>query len=113
MKTNLRLPIAALGLTLAAALPLSLRADSLPYPAPEFHGKVDVSRDKSTPDWPTAVKAAAGAPNIVLVLLDDVGYGTASAFGGPVQTPGLEQLAKQGLRYNSFHVNSLCSPTRA
>jgi len=112
MKTNQRLPLSALALVLAA-LPFFLHADSLPYPAPEFHGTVDPARDKSKPDWPAPVKAAAGAPNIVLVLLDDVGYGSASAFGGPVQTPGLEQLAKQGLRYNSFHVNSLCSPTRA
>ena len=96
-----------------SALPLALRAESLPHPDPVFHGKTDAARDKSTPDWPQGPKAPAGAPNVVLVLLDDVGYGTASVFGGPVQTPALEQLAKQGLKYNSFHVNALCSPTRA
>jgi arylsulfatase len=88
-------------------------AEILPPAAQPFAGKIDPARDKSTPAWPAAVKAPAGAPNIVLVLLDDVGYGSSSVFGGPVQTPGLEQLASQGLRYNSFHVNSLCSPTRA
>ena len=80
-------------------------------PAP-FRGKIDISRDKSTPDWPQTVKAPAGAPNIVLVLLDDVGFGATSALGGPVETPELEKLAANGLRYNQFHVNAMCSPTR-
>ena len=65
------------------------------------------------PDWPEPTTAAQGAPNIVVILLDDVGFGAASVFGGPVKTPSLEQLAAGGLRYNRFHVNSLCSPTRA
>ena len=55
----------------------------------------------------------AGAPNIVVVLLDDVGFGAASTFGGPVATPALEQLANDGLRYNRFHTTAICSPTRA
>ena len=58
-------------------------------------------------------QAPAGAPNIVVVLLDDVGFGTASTFGGPAQTPALDALAKQGLRYNRFHTTAVCSPTRA
>ena len=65
------------------------------------------------PPWPQAPKAPAGAPNIVLILLDDVGFGTISTFGGPAQTPALDQLAAQGLRYNRFHVTAMCSPTRA
>jgi arylsulfatase len=84
----------------------------LPKPPAPFRGKIDVSRDKSTPDWPETVKAPAGAPNIVLVLLDDVGFGATSAFGGPVETPDLEKLASNGLRYNRFFVNAMCSPTR-
>ena len=63
--------------------------------------------------WPPAVKAPPGAPNIVLILLDDVGYSWSSVFGGPVATPNIDKLASHGLRYNNFHVNSLCSPTRA
>lgn len=58
-------------------------------------------------------KAPAGAPNVVLVLLDDVGFGTTSTFGGPVETPALTALAGQGLRYNRFHTTAMCSPTRA
>lgn len=67
----------------------------------------------NAPAWPPAVKAPPGAPNIVLILLDDVGYSWSSVFGGPVATPNIDKLASHGLRYNNFHVNSLCSPTRA
>jgi arylsulfatase A-like enzyme len=65
------------------------------------------------PQFPQPAQAPEGAPNVVLILLDDVGFGATSTFGGPVATPALDQLAKGGLRYNRFHVNSLCSPTRA
>ena len=58
-------------------------------------------------------QAPAGAPNVVLVLLDDVGFGASSTFGGPALTPTLDQLAKEGLRYNRFHTTAICSPTRA
>ena len=57
--------------------------------------------------------APEGAPNVLLVLLDDVGFGQTSTFGGPVQTPTLQRLADEGLRYNRFHTTALCSPTRA
>jgi arylsulfatase len=87
--------------------------DALPKPDPAFHGTIDPSRDKSLPDWPQPPRAPKGAPNVVLILLDDVGFGATSTFGGPVPTPALDELAKGGLRYNRFHVNSLCSPTRA
>ncbi len=58
-------------------------------------------------------QAPAGAPNVVVVLLDDVGFGAASTFGGPATTPSLEAVAKDGLRYNRFHTTAICSPTRA
>ncbi|SUS07575.1 Arylsulfatase [uncultured Defluviicoccus sp.] len=97
---------------LGAQAGAALGKEVLPKPPAPFRGKIDMSRDKSTPDWPQTVKAPAGAPNIMLVLLDDVGFGATSAFGGPVETPELEKLANNGLRYNQFHVNALCSPTR-
>jgi arylsulfatase len=84
----------------------------LPKAAPPFTGKIDPSRAKASPAWPAEVKAPANAPNIVLVLLDDVGFGASSAMGGVIETPELEKLASQGLRYNNFHVNAMCSPTR-
>ena len=58
-------------------------------------------------------RAPAGAPNVVIVLLDDVGFGAASTFGGPIATPTLQKLADDGLRYNRFHTAAICSPTRA
>lgn len=88
-------------------------AETLPPPDPGFTGKIDVSRDKSVPAWPRGVTAPKGAPNVVLILLDDTGFSAASTFGGAVATPELDRLAASGLRYNSFHVNALCSPTRA
>ncbi len=87
-------------------------AESFPKPDSPFKGKTDVSRDKSVPAWPEVVKAPKGAPNVVLILLDDVGFGASSAMGGAIETPNLEKLAASGLRYNSFHVNAMCSPTR-
>ena len=53
-----------------------------------------------------------GAPNVLLILIDDAGFGSASAFGGPCQTPNAEKLAANGLKYNRFHTTALCSPTR-
>ena len=70
-------------------------------------------REAPQPSWPETPKAPAGAPNVVLILVDDVGYGATSTFGGPISTPTFDKLAQSGLRYNSFHMNSLCSPTRA
>jgi arylsulfatase A-like enzyme len=65
------------------------------------------------PEWPNTPKAAAGAPNILLILTDDVGFGASSSFGGPVPTPTFDRLAQAGLRYNQFNTTALCSPTRA
>jgi arylsulfatase len=63
--------------------------------------------------WPEPPQAPANAPNVVLILIDDVGFGATSAFGGPIHTPVFDSVAQSGLRYNSFHMNALCSPTRA
>ena len=59
------------------------------------------------------VRPPAGAPNVLIVLIDDAGFGSSSAFGGPCQTPAFEKLAAGGLRYTRFHTTALCSPTRA
>jgi arylsulfatase A-like enzyme len=63
--------------------------------------------------YPPPVRAPKGAPNVLLILLDDVGFGMCSTFGGPVPTPHMEKLANNGLSYNRFHTTALCSPTRA
>ena len=85
----------------------------LPKPDPVFKGKIGETYRDSTPDYPQPVTAPKGAPNVLLVLLDDVGFGMCSTFGGPVPTPHLDKLAKNGLIYNQFHTTALCSPTRA
>jgi len=85
----------------------------LPYPDPAFKGKVGRTVKDSTPDFPTEVQAPRGAPNILLIMTDDVGFGAASTFGGPIPTPTMDKLAAQGLRFNAFHTTALCSPTRA
>ncbi|WP_288338742.1 arylsulfatase [uncultured Sphingomonas sp.] len=81
--------------------------------APPFQGTIGRTLAESTEAWPAPARAPAGAPNIVWILLDDVGYGAASAFGGGISTPWLEELARQGLRYTNFHTTAICAPTRA
>jgi len=88
-------------------------AEVLPQPESVFKGKIGISAKDSTPDWPKSIQAPVGAPNIVLIMLDDVGFGDTSTFGGPAATPNLDKLAAQGLRYNQFHTDAICSPTRA
>ena len=85
----------------------------LPQPEPQFSGKIGRTVKESTPDFPKEVQAPAGAPNVLLIMTDDVGFGASSTFGGPIPTPAMDALAKTGLRYNGFHTTALCSPTRA
>ena len=87
----------------------------LPIRRPPFQGVVKRTLDGSQPDWNyvAPIPAPEGAPNVLLVLTDDAGFGNPSAFGGPISTPTLERLAEGGLRYNRFHTTALCSPTRA
>src|SRR5215472_3594596 len=85
----------------------------LPQPESPFQGKIGRTVKDSTPDFPKGVEAPAGAPNVLLILTDDVGFGASSTFGGPIQTPTFQRLADSGLRYNMYHTTALCSPTRA
>jgi len=86
---------------------------SLPQATPTFDGFQGYTVPDSTPSPLRLASAPAGAPNIVLILLDDVGFGTCGTFGGPVPTPALDRVAAHGLRFNQFHTTALCSPTRA
>lgn len=85
----------------------------LPRPQPPFKGIIKPTAKASTSDFPKQIKAPKDAPNIVLILTDDVGFGASSTFGGPIPTTTFDRLAKNGLRYNKFHTTALCSPTRA
>src|ERR1035438_4540593 len=87
----------------------------LPIRRPQFGGVVNRTLDGSEPDWNfvAPIPAPDGAPNVLLVLIDDAGFGNPGTFGGPISTPSLDRLADGGLKYNRFHVTAMCSPTRA
>ena len=100
----------------STALPRTANAATdpvLPQPEQPFHGKIERTLKGSVPDFPKGVEAPAGAPNVLLILTDDVGFGASSTFGGPIQTPNFQRVADAGLRYNMYHTTALCSPTRA
>jgi arylsulfatase A-like enzyme len=109
-----RTTLTALTLALSAVLALSAQAQEvLPRPEQPFKGHIGRTVKDSTKDFPKEVQAPDGAPNILLILTDDVGFGASSTFGGPVLTPTMDRLAMNGLRYTQFHTTALCSPTRA
>jgi len=108
--------LAAVGSVLAAGTLFSggvSAQEALPTPPAPFKGQIGLSAKDSKTDFPQPVHAPRGAPNVVLILLDDVGYGASSTFGGPINTPTLERLAQNGLRYTRFYTTSISSPTRA
>src|SRR5207248_1200207 len=85
----------------------------LPSPPPQFGGVIKETAAESTPWWPPRVVPPKGAPNVLLIMTDDQGYGVSGTFGGVVPTPALDRIAKTGLRYTQFNSTALCSPTRA
>jgi arylsulfatase A-like enzyme len=85
----------------------------LPPPPPKFGGVIKDSAVDSKPWWPPRIVPPKGAPNILLIMTDDQGYGVSGTFGGVIPTPAMDRVAKMGLRYTQFHSTALCSPTRA
>ncbi|MEI6622969.1 MAG: arylsulfatase [Actinomycetes bacterium] len=83
--------------------------------AQKFQGKIELDIRDSVPDWTPYLspKAPTGAPNVLVIAWDDVGYGTMDVFGGPVETPTMRRIADMGVKYANFHTTALCSPTRA
>ncbi len=79
----------------------------------EFKGKIAKSYEESQEWWPSSPKPPAGTPNVMIILLDDTGFGHLNCFGGLIDTPNIDRLAANGLRYNNFHTTALCSPSRA
>src|SRR5262245_24344463 len=114
--------LVTVALTCALASP-ARSSDTFPAPStpsvlprPDFHFPGSVGRtylDSDPPQFPQPVQAPKAAPNIVLILLDDAGFGQFGTFGGGVPSPTMDKLAAEGLRYNTFHTTALCSPTRA
>jgi arylsulfatase len=110
---KLGVSLLATSLLLAGTALAQDRSSDLPRPDPVFAGKIGRFGNDSTPALPPRVTAPKGAPNILVVLTDDVGFGASSTFGGAIPTPNLDRLAAHGLRYNEFHSTGMCSPTRA
>jgi arylsulfatase A-like enzyme len=115
---NCRAALLLCGFTLCEGAGSALAQQSrtpavLPQPEPPFSGTIGRTVKESKPDFPRGIEAPKGAPNVLLIMTDDVGFGATSTFGGPIQTPTFQRLADSGLRYNSYHTTALCSPTRA
>jgi arylsulfatase len=85
----------------------------LPIPEPVFRGQIGITPSESEKDFPQQVEAPEGAPNMVIIMTDDVGFAASEVFGGPIPTPAFDRIADAGLRYNRFHSTAQCSPTRA
>jgi arylsulfatase len=104
--------VAAGMLSLAASTSLAAGV-ALPYPETPFKGKIGATRETSVTAWPEQPRAPAGAPNVMLIMLDDLGFGAAGTFGGPAASPEIDRLAADGIRYNAFNTEAVCAPTRA
>src|SRR5499433_1172118 len=91
----------------------TIPGNQLPAPPPAFRGKIERNAAQSTPYWPARVVPPKGAPNVLLIMTDDTGFGVSSTFGGVIPTPTLDRIAATGLRYTNFNSTALCSPTRA
>ncbi|MGZ8624624.1 MAG: sulfatase-like hydrolase/transferase, partial [Actinomycetota bacterium] len=78
-----------------------------------FSGVIGRTVEESTPAWPAINRAGDDSPNVLLIVLDDTGFGNLGCFGSPIETPNLDKLATNGLRYNNMHTTALCSPSRS
>ena len=92
---------------------ISISGDQLPTPPQKFGGKIERTTAGSKPYWPARIEPPKGAPNVLLIMTDDSGFGVPSTFGGVIPTPALDRIAANGLRYTNFNSTALCSPTRA
>src|SRR5438552_9086395 len=97
----------------APSATVTIDGKQIPPPPLPFGGVIKESFKDSKPYWPPSVVPPKGAPNILLIMTDDQGYGISSTFGGVISTPSMDRVAKAGLRYTQFHSTALCSPTRA
>jgi len=91
----------------------TIQGSQIPAPEPKFGGVIKEDVKDSKTWWPPRVVPPKGAPNVLLILTDDQGYGVSSTFGGVIPTPSVDRIAKAGLRYTQFHSTALCSPSRA
>ncbi len=92
---------------------MTIEGKKLPAKPQKFGGKIERTAEESKPYWPARIVPPKGAPNVLLIITDDSGYGVPGTFGGVIPTPALDRIAANGLRYTNFHSTALCSPTRA
>jgi len=92
---------------------ITIDGTQLPAPPQKFGGRIETDANKSKPYWPARIAPPKDAPNILLIMTDDVGFGAPGTFGGVIPTPTMDRVAAEGLRYTNFHSTALCSPTRA
>lgn len=112
----MKIKLLLLGLTIGHFITFGqIDRTKLPIPPQPYKGVIDSTYKTSKPDFGPglSVKAPQNVPNVMVVMLDDVGYGQLSCFGGAIQTPNIDAIAKQGITYTNFHTTSLCSPSRA
>jgi arylsulfatase A-like enzyme len=91
----------------------TINGEQIPAPPQKFEGKIERDALQSRPYWSPRIAPHQDAPNVLLIITDDAGYGVPSTFGGVIPTPALDRIATNGLRYTNFHSTALCSPTRA
>ncbi len=82
-------------------------------PGTTFPGVIGRTTDESSPAWPQPLRAVPGTPNVLMIVLDDTGFGQLGCYGSPIATPNLDALASGGLLYNNMHTTALCSPSRS
>ncbi|MBW2369942.1 MAG: sulfatase-like hydrolase/transferase, partial [Deltaproteobacteria bacterium] len=112
-KNMIKMMIACLAVAGCLAPSLAFGADQLSKSYEGFQGKVGRTLAESEPWWPERPKAPAGAPNVIIVLADDMGFSDPGCYGSEIETPNLDRLAENGVRFNSYMTHPLCSPTRA
>ena len=126
---SLRATLAVTGVAICATLPvlaqqingvpgspdatMTIDGKQLPAPPIPFGGVIKESAKDSKPFWPPRIVPPKGAPNVLLIMTDDQGYGVSGTFGGVIPTPTLDRIANSGLKFTEFHSTALCSPTRA
>src|SRR6201747_1711103 len=92
---------------------ITIKGDQIPTAPPKFGGVIKENAKDSKPWWPPNIVPPKGAPNVLLIMTDDQGYGVSGTFGGVIPTPALDRIARSGLRFTQFCSTALCSPTRA
>ncbi|MGO8744842.1 MAG: arylsulfatase [Thermoguttaceae bacterium] len=111
--TSAKAQIQTTGVPGSPSATTTISGKQLPSPDPKFDGLIKENAAQSKPWWAPRVVPPKSAPNVLLIMTDDVGFAAPSTFGGVIPTPALDCIAKSGLRYTQFHSTALCSPTRA